>query len=300
MRISFKAILNYVYIRYIKQNILIHQIQEPKRECVCEDKINIAISTNNTFIEQTLVFMLSLENVCCKVNLHVLNINLSDDTIKKIKYNCPKNVNLNIINIDSSRLEDLKISEKWPMEAWARVLIPELIDEKYVLYADVDCVVVDNIVDLLKYKEYLLSGVRSTYYYNEHHIENGINSGIILMNCMKLRDFNFFDKIITYAKENKDKLVMPDQDTINAVCSEHIYNIPLKYNVMNFIFANTSELIMKKIRAAYYDKEQYRAALFSPVIIHFNGGPFARPWQRKRLKHPYYKVYNYYKNKISN
>ena len=171
MKINFKAMLNYMYIRCIKQNILITKIQQTNILYDYKNEINIAISTNDTFIEQTLVFVLSLENIFCRVNLYVLNINLSEEAIKKIEKNCPENVEINIINIDSSRLENLKISKKWPMEAWARVLIPELINKNYVLYSDVDCIVIDNIVDLLKYKNNLLAGVRSTYYYDEHYIK---------------------------------------------------------------------------------------------------------------------------------
>lgn len=297
MKFCLKPVLNYLYIRSRMQKIILKKIKNKK--CIINETINIAISTNEKFIEQTLVFISSLENCGCNVKLYVLNINLSNILLEKMNSISPSNVTIIEKKINQKLINDLLVSDKWPIEAWARILIPQIIDEKYVIYMDVDCVVIENISKLCeKYSGYTLSGVRSSYYYNEHYKKNGINSGVIIMNIEKLKTFHFTEKVMEYARKNVDKLVMPDQDSINSVCSNEIGIMPLKYNVMNFLFANTANIIEKKINDKYYDEEDYKEAIFKPSIIHYNGGPFARPWKNKGVKHPYYKVYKYYLRKI--
>ena len=301
MKIDFFAIVNYCYIRLVTQNKMLKKIKSGNK-VLSNDRISIAISTNNVFIQQTKIMIASLENIGCLVNLYILNVSLNDKELEDIRNSAPSNVQIVIIPINSSALIKLKISEKWPIEAWTRILIPELIDDEIVIYLDVDTIVVDNLMSLTKEKTNPIAGVLSTYYFRTglyDKMPNAVNSGVLVMNKKDLISMDFSDNILQFARMNPDKLQMPDQDSINMVCRYCMKNIPPRFNVMNYFFSHTYKTISKYTKQGYYTKEDFDAALHKPAIIHFNGGPFARPWVANGIKHPYYKIYKYYDQRIS-
>lgn len=301
MNIDIRAVINYGYIRMFGQKKLLKRIKS-KKSIQYKKRIAIAISTNNSLIDQAKVMIASLENAGCIVDLYILNINLTDEEIENIKKTVPDNVNINLIKIDEKALYKLKISNKWPIEAWARILIPELVDEDIVIYLDVDTVIVDSLVPLIETMNTdPIAGVLSTYYFKyglSSVMPHAVNSGVLVMHKKELNALNFSNCILSYAKENPEKLRMPDQDSINMVCRNYIKNILPRFNAMNYFYAKTYRTISRDIDSGYYTKKDFDMALFQPAILHFNGGPFARPWINKGIKHPYYKIYKYYKIKI--
>ncbi len=301
MNIDIRAVINYGYIRILGQKKILKRIKG-KKIIHHEKRIAIAISTNNTFIRQAKVMIASLENAGCIVDLYILNINLIDEEIENIKKAVPDNVNINLVKITEKALHKLKISKKWPIEAWARILIPELIDEDIVIYLDVDTVIVDSLLPLIeKMTTAPIAGVLSTYYFKSglsSVMPHAVNSGVLILHKKELNVLNFSNKILSYAKENSEKLRMPDQDSINMVCKNHMKNILPRFNAMNYFYANTYRTISRDTASGYYTKKDFNMALFHPAILHFNGGPFARPWMKKGIKHPYYKIYQHYNIKI--
>lgn len=301
MKINPFAMINYFNIRIFVQNKILKKIKlESKIER--DECISIAISTNNVYIRQTKIMVASLENVGCLVKLYILNVGLNINEIKEIRNVAPSNVTVVEIKINASELEKLKISEKWPIEAWARILIPELIEDDVVIYMDVDTIVVDNLKVLIKEAVNPIAGVLSTYYFRvglANEIPNAVNSGVLVMNKKSLIEMDFSNKILEFARTNPDKLQMPDQDSINMVCRHCMKNIVPKFNAMNYFYSHTYKSISKFTSLGYYSKKDFYDALYNPSIIHFNGGPFARPWIEKGIKHPYYKLYLYYDKKVN-
>jgi lipopolysaccharide biosynthesis glycosyltransferase len=265
------------------------------------ETISIAISTNNVFVRQTKIMIASLENAGCFVKLYILNVSLNDKELEDIRKAVPSNVQIVVIPINASNLGKLKISEKWPIEAWTRILIPELIEEETVIYLDVDTIVVDKLTSLTKEPISPIAGVLSTYYFRANladKLPNAVNSGVLVMNKKELMAIDFSNKILKFARMNPEKLQMPDQDSINMVCRCCMKNIAPRFNAMNYFYSHTFRTISEYTKQGYYTKEDFRDALCKPAIIHFNGGPFARPWVEKGIKHPYYKIYRYYDKKF--
>ncbi|NQG97478.1 hypothetical protein HO675_05165 [Streptococcus suis] len=301
MKLNLVTLINYCKIRFFIQRQLLRHLAEQK-EVQKDSIITIAISTNHTFISQAKIMIASLENAGCLVKLFILNIGLTEAEIESLCKLAPSNVKVIPILIDANLLQKLKISKKWPVEAWSRVLIPDILVEEKVLYLDVDTIVVDKLLPLFQQEASPIAGVKSTYYSKNgksEMIPNAVNSGVLLMETSELKKLEFSVKVFEYAKSNVDLLQMPDQDSINMVCRNFMTNIEPRYNVMNFFFVHTFNTISKHSKKSYYEKFDFNNALFNPAILHFNGGPFARPWLKKGIKHPYYKVYRYYEEKVN-
>ena len=300
MNIDVRVILNYWYIRLFGQNKILRKIKKNnlQNEKEINKEIALAISTNSKFIVQAKIMLASLKNAGCMIKVYILNINLNSDEIESMKNVVPDNVKLNLIKVDKKILDKLKISSKWPVEAWARILIPKLIDEDMVIYLDVDTVIVDSLIPLIDTViTNPIAGVLSTYYFQSglsSVMPHAVNSGVLVMHKKELNKLDFSDNILRYAKEYVEELQMPDQDSINMVCKDYMKNVVPRFNAMNFFYANTFRTISKHTVHGYYTKKDFDMALFRPAILHFNGGPFARPWEKKGIKHPYYKIYQYY------
>ena len=304
MKVSLATGLRYILTRFVHQKKAMKKCEyNQRRNLKTNRNVAIAIATNAKFLKQACVMVQSLENIQCNVTLYLLNVTLNRDEVEKIRTNAPSNVRAVEIPIDETLLKKLKISDKWPIEAWARIMIPELVPEKEVLYLDVDTVVVDDISDMfLKYEDSTICGVKSTFYAfhgMKETIPNAVNSGVLLFNCTKLRKMNFTRKVVDYAHTHYDELQMPDQDSINYVCRHIMENLPPCYNAMNYFFAMDYKGISRLNREPYYSEGAYNEAKREPKVIHYNGGPFKRPWQKGEIKHPYWKIYQFYLNKVT-
>lgn len=162
-------------------------------------------------------------------------------------------------------------------DAYTRIFLPELLKEYNVdqcLYLDVDLVADKNIDELLLAPENIevIGGVkdRVTNASNKYFTENYINSGVLAMNLIFLRKFNFTKKCCDFILDHQPS--PPDQEIINSVLS------PEQKAILPNIFNECSS-----------DRKFYNQA----AIIHFTGS--YKPWMiqtRWRAKKFYW--YKYY------
>ena len=137
------------------------------------------------------------------------------------KYTC----NITYVKPDLEKLKNCNTfkGDYISIAAYYRLLIPELIpNEDRVLYLDCDIIVRKPLSDLF-YKHFennLVLGVVDVSL-KEHskrlNVEKYINSGVLLLNCKKMREENSVEKIIDWINNNQDKIECHDQDVINAV-----------------------------------------------------------------------------------
>lgn len=107
------------------------------------------------------------------------------------------------------------------------------------------------------------------------------NSWVLIMNLNKLRKINYYNKFFDYVKLYKD-----DQDAINWMLSNDIYEIPPKFNALPLIFYSINWYYL------WYKKKEFQEAKTSPIIIHY---AWEKPWN-KYCFHPLKELYNKYKN----
>jgi lipopolysaccharide biosynthesis glycosyltransferase len=93
------------------------------------------------------------------------------------------------------------------------------------------------------------------------------NSGMILFDIKKSREFNLFEKCCKWLKANKDIIEFPDQDAINHVLSGHIHRVSNVYNLQVVAYSNSLDYYLEN----------------NPAMLHFIGK--IKPWSLSHLIH---------------
>ncbi len=206
-----------------------------------------------------------------------------------------------------------KLKAYFTKSIYYRLLIPRLLkDVDKVIYLDSDIIVNDDLNELynIDINNFYIGAVKDQYcnLYEKEYIKNNlkldpnnyINSGVLLINCKKMREDNLIEKFI---EESYNEYKFPDQCILNKVCYGKILYLNPKYNI-NYLFLNKE----------YYTKEELNDLLFNPIIYHYFG--YSKPWIKFCLndemqsfwlyyykKTPFYKKddiikYGHYKNII--
>lgn len=266
-------------------------------------KINVVFCVNNEYAKYLRVTIKSLlDNNKIPISLHIIGNNISrwnKYVLKNIisKYDF---VDLNFYSIDCSVLNGL-YTGKWSIETWFRILIPDILpfEIKKVLYLDADTVILGNVTELyhINMENYSIAGALDDQSYdrklykrlNYNYELSYICCGVLLINLEFWRKNNIKQKIIDYAINHRHSLILPDQDSINFVCSHTKKIIPLKYNLLQNYY-NYKNFFRNHCH------EELKAALNSPVIIHYGGGLL--PWIRDIQHHIYTNEWLKYNQKL--
>ena len=189
-------------------------------------------------------------------------------------------------NIVDDKLRSLE-KRKWPINAWHRVLLPEILPNlDRVLYFDADTIVMGNLDYLFKMdiSHHSIGAVidiesfeNSAYQRCGYPQElKYICSGVLLMNLAYWRANGLTDKIIKWGIENADRLKCPDQDAINHVCANDKIVLPLKYGILStFNFKHHHDFVKN-------NKKECIDMLDNPIIVHYAG---MQPWFYEKRNH---------------
>lgn len=109
------------------------------------------------------------------------------------------------------------------------------------------------------------------------------NSGVMLINLKRWRDDKLFDKFLCASKEIdlSKTLTNSDQELINYLLDKSILTISLKYNLGSYFRIRAKQnlrWIIQKNEKAFYSSEEIMEANRNPIILHFTGGSWGRPW----------------------
>ena len=196
-------------------------------------------------------------------------------------------INMEIHIVDDSLLKNLKTTDIWPVHAWYRILLPDIIgaDIDRILYLDADTLVTDDLGELFakNMTGKAIAGVldiqnffEKTYIRCAYESEKQyICSGVLLLNLDYWREHNLTDKIVNWAKLNSERIKCPDQDAINYICRDTKMVLPLRFGFMH-CFCEYDMFYESEYR------EELKACIEQPVIIHFCGCP---PWGKEYRKH---------------
>ena len=162
-----------------------------------------------------------------------------------------------------------------------RLFIPELFPQyDKVIYLDADLVVPGDISEL--YQEHLgtkLVGAAADYsihniapfmryidrYVGVDH-QNYVNSGVLLLNCKRLREVDLAGRFLNMVSQYGLETVAPDQDYLNALCWYGIHYLDPEWNAM------PSECLRH---------------MDDPQIVHFNLA--SKPWLNESV--PYDEIF---------
>lgn len=151
-----------------------------------------------------------------------------------------------------------------------RLFIPELFPQyDKAIYLDADLVVPGDISQLYREQlgnklvgavaDYSIQKITPFMQYIDDYVgvdhRNYVNSGVLLLNCKRLREENFAGRFLYWVEKYGLETVAPDQDYLNTLCWGGIHYLDPNWNTM------PSECVPE---------------MESPEIIHYNLS--AKPW----------------------
>ena len=265
------------------------------------EKLNILVTINKKYKKQLIILLNSIKqsNKDENFNIYILHKDLKDEDINEIKKGLNKNFNIKDIKIKEDDMDFLPVNcERYPVEIYFRIFaakyLPENIDR--VLYLDSDIVVINKLNELYNMDfedNYFIAAThigKAVHKFNEVRLgikedEPYINTGVLLMNLKELRKIQLEKEVIEFVKNNKKRLMLPDQDIISSIYGNKIKLVDeLKYNLgertLRIYNINNPK---NKIRIKWICK--------NTVIIHYFGRN--KPYNNKyngKLGCFYYKV----------
>lgn len=249
--------------------------------------MNISMAFDEKYSPYAYTTILSLftNNPAGEICLYILESDLSDVTKASLK--CLGDTfenSIELVHIDKAAMnQKLPVIEKWPIEVYYRLLLPELLpeDADRVIYLDSDMIINTSLKELYEeeLEDYDLAGCydmslktatldmflynRSPQFSALFESKRYINSGMILFNLRRMRQEYTFETYIRALDELEGRIYAPDQDLINFVHQEKIKHLdPRKYNFPGYM--------------VYNEIPGNEAAKASVPIIHFI---CEKPWQ---------------------
>lgn len=274
--------------------------------------IHVAYCLDNGYAEPTCVSMASmLANTKSNVHFHVVSNRLNEENKNKLA-SLQKQFKHGEWSFYKLELNETAfiLSRHVTIEAYYRFFLSKILPElERVIYIDGDTVVVGDILEL--WKENLegkavgvVPDIISFYtslrksLFNFKHDWYYFNSGVLLLNLKefsKLYALDELPKIINFLHNRSVENNVPffeDQDVLNYLVNgeEHAKFLNAKYNLYDIIIDRLPLQHQNKIKD-YIDLHNF------PVIIHFIGSGFKKPWHLKFNIMPFKHWLLYYKYK---
>lgn len=266
--------------------------------------MNILVTLNSNYIQplKTMLKSMFLNNPHDIFTVYLMHSSLSVVELCEIKEFIENNNNrFEIITVKDNTFEEAPTLLHYTKEMYFRLLaykvLPKEIDR--ILYLDPDILVINPIRNL--YETDLTGYMYAAAYHNKlsireinrlrlypYEIDSYYNSGVLLMNLELLRLEDGEENIYRFIEENRLKLIMPDQDILNALYAKHIksldeklYNYDARY-YNYYKIANNNSFDMDEI-------------INNTVILHFCGKK--KPWQ-KRYSGRFHSLYKHYERLV--
>ena len=262
--------------------------------------MNLLVTLDSKYIKPLKVMLVSMfiNNPAEKFHIYLLHSSIKDDEIADIeRFVDSYGQKLFVIKIDNRYFQDPPVVLHYTKEIYYRLLaykfLPEELDR--ILYLDPDILVINPVRELYNtsLEGYLyaaafhnilaVKGINRIRLY-PYKINAYFNSGVLLMNLDLQRKLVDEEEIYSFIEKNRSKLIMPDQDIINALYSkqikcldEKLYNYDVRYYRYYKITSNNTCDMDFVIR--------------STVFLHFCGKK--KPWN-KRYSGQFYSLYKHY------
>lgn len=235
----------------------------------------IVFSVDDNYVLPLSVAIKSLKEKCKKkCKIYVFFESLTEENKEKILAFSDEKTEIRLICLkEYIKNRSLYTKEHFTIAMYFRFFIPEILSEyEKVLYLDCDILVYKDFSALfdLDMQGKCIAGVHDEGVEEKSYI----NSGVLLFDVKKCKEFYFTEKCLKYVEEHAE-LDWPDQDTINAVCRENIYylNFGCNFHVMQF-YAGDSKLfaVNSLLSLCQYAKIKTKDVVFIHYIYH------QKPW----------------------
>lgn len=122
------------------------------------------------------------------------------------------------------------------------------------------------------------------------------NDDVLLVDLSKWKTANCTERILRSIMENRETFALVEQDGINVVLNNNIKPLSFRYNLLSQCFLYKYEDVLKIYGLhpqCYGSQADFDEAIKKPIICHFSGLTFIRPWY-KNSRHPLKKIYDKY------
>ena len=213
------------------------------------DYLDILITVDDNYIEQAYPMLFSVSKYVSDLTVHIIYDNLSDKSIHELEDFMVKNKigDLKTYYFDTKELNLSVIKTEYiTTTCYFRLYAPYIIkDVDRLLYLDPDIICRGNLEELmnldmgdkiiaacpnmLKLKSKFLKNIilRNLRLPND---TTYINSGVLLIDMQKYREFLPIEKLNQFLQHNTSILEYHDQDTINCLFLGKIYFLDQTYN----------------------------------------------------------------------
>ena len=203
--------------------------------------MNISLAFDNKYVPYAYVTLTSIfeNNIDSEITVYVLQYDLTEEARLQLEALCAKYSNHVVyLFVDVKLFEgQLPTLDKWPMEVYFRLILPELLPDSVdrILYLDSDMIINGSLSELYDqdleaydmaacYDIFLMdSDLNSFLYYRSEKLSDlfiektYVNSGCLLLNISRLRSCYTIESYKEAARELDNKIYAPDQDLINYV-----------------------------------------------------------------------------------
>lgn len=247
--------------------------------------MNILVTLNSNYVRPLRVMLKSLflNNPEESFSIYLMHSSLTDGELEDLNSFIDNHGSrLNVISIDDGCFANAPVLLHYTREMYYRLLahkfLPDDLDR--ILYLDPDILVINPIKELydMDIKEYLYAAayhdIISIKEINKlrlrpYEIDAYYNSGVLLMNLKLHRQFIEEKAIYEFVGKNHYRLIMPDQDILNALYAKKIKSIDEKlynYDVRYFRYY--------KVMSNNLWNMDY--VIKNTVVLHFCGKK--KPW----------------------
>ncbi|WP_341876998.1 glycosyltransferase family 8 protein [Defluviitalea saccharophila] len=262
--------------------------------------MNILVTLNSAYIKPLKVMLKSLflSNEKEEFIIYIMQSSLTDAEINDLKeFISMHNCQMEVIVIGENYFENAPVLLHYTKEMYYRLLafkfLPQDLDR--ILYLDPDILVINSIRELY---EMDISGYLYAAAYhdkisikeinklrlNPYDIEAYYNSGVLLMNLEYQRQYIDENTIYQFVEKNRSKLIMPDQDILNALYSKKIKSLDEKLYNYDARFYRYYKIMSGGLCDMDY-------IIRNTVILHFCGKK--KPWV-KNYSGKFHSLYKHY------
>ena len=253
--------------------------------------MNVAYSCMDNYAQHAGVSILSLlennkdiDEIC----VYIIDNHISEENKDNLRQ-IVNDYGRKIVFVDLYELsKSLKSATDFCRSTYGKLFFPELEGVDRMLSFDCDTVVTGSLKDLLEMDmtDTLVAGVQDTvnpYFVHKIGLTNKdryINcGGVIVLNLDLWRKMGTEKLCVDYVEEFNGNPPFVDQGTINKFCKDNKQILSPKYNVINPMFMYSVKQIKKLFKMeTYYSQEEIDDAKENPLVIHFTGELYNRPW----------------------
>lgn len=259
----------------------------------------IVFITDNKYFMPTMVTIQSIVKNKEQSNplIYIVGIKLSKENENFIDSLNIKEAEIKYKTIDFSIYENFGVGEGQyvSIAALVKFQLSDLFEEyDKILYLDGDIIVRHSLESLTEIElgEHYAAVVKDLMSIKQKDskrlgLNSYFNSGVLLLNCKKIREDGLFEKMI-YEKRNNHSLHYMDQDVFNVVFQNNVHFISEIYNYQAYYNNLSLENINFRFEEIYKNRYHLEEKI---IILHLAGR--CKPWNCRKTNY-FNEWYSYY------